>query len=938
MAELGLPLDLRQLAGLLVKNYVVKNFSMFPLDAQSSLKNVILKGLSDSHREIRNITTNLLGAVSRVLPVSLWGDVAVRLVQILEAPASLEQADGALVAMKRICEDSATKLASDAQHRGAFAAVPVLLRMLSFGEVKYRLAALEAIVALLFVIFDPPPLLDAQGNPIAASSNHTGSLVQFVPDVLKSLEMISADPDPGIRRVVCQALVLIMTCYSQYLVGSLSNICPFILSAIASSDVDVAMEASEFCIAAIDVAEGESGQLPRDHPIYTFLLQAIPLLMSRLALTPEQVEADRAEVAAEAAGQAEVKFHKSGNNHRMRRMNATSRGRSEGSGHEGGADDEEEEGGGGWGGSGASWTLRRQCASVLEHVTSHTIISAQDTLAIALPVVNSMLLGAPTPGSVQGYEWTEAEAGMLAVGILAFGCSVEMEVHLPVLVPYLCNQVVSNLAPEARATACWTLGRYADFAVHGLDSTAIDEATGRHVSSAEIFGGVMNVLARAVTDPNPKVQSAALTAMNSIFTSLSSLSEEDLETHISETTLYSLLCHIFEYSRQFGVRNALILCDVVATVCENLPNQAKSPKIIQLYLPFIMNQFLNVHVDDSTMHLFPIMETITATLGAAAPFLVPYAAQLLTRSLRIASSALQAYRDEEEARLYNQGSPANRPPGAELLSPRPQSFEGAGGFDLDFLVCALDVISALAGALVPEDQKRDGASSSAGTVFESLVREAGALNQLVDVLGNSLGLINDEDALQSAMGLAGEFTGSAPVIMLYDNYRVLGALLHAVYATLSRPGAGTSLFSNALWAAGEAISRYSMIPGANVGAFIEAVLPGMILILQAHSQATIATVLDPTRSFQDDENFLDELPHEYSLLQNLAVVLGRCALVSPVVMSQFVYRPIAAYYPADLGSNPYWQQYEDSWAVGSGDFAAATDREIMDRWCRYVAL
>jgi hypothetical protein len=656
--------------------------------------------------------------------------------------------------------------------------------------------------------------------------------------------------------------------------------------------------------------------------------------MSRLALTPEQIEADRAEVAAEAAGQAEVKFHKGGNNHRMRRMNASARGRGDG----GGADDDEEDegGGGGWGGAGASWTLRRQCASVLEHVTSHNVISALDTLAVALPVVNTMLLRAPSTGGLNDYEWTEAEAGMLAVGILAFGCS-EMEMHLPVLVPYLCNQVVGNPAPEARATACWTLGRYADFAVHGLDSSAIDEATGQRVSSPEIFGAVINVLARAVTDANPKVQSAALTAMNAIFTSLSSLSEEDLEAHISEATLHSLLSHIFEHSRQFGVRNALILCDVVATVCENLPNQATSPKIVQLYLPFIMNQFLNVHVDDATMHLFPIMETITAILGVAAPFLVPYAAPLLTRSLRISSSALEAYREEEEARFYNQGSPSNRTPSVEQPSPHSQSFEGAGGFDLDFVVCALDVISALAGALVPEDQKRDGASSSVGTVFESLVRETGGLAKLVDVLGTALGLINDEDALQSAMGLAGELAGSAPGIMLYENCRVLGSLLQAVYATLSRPTAGISLFSNALWAAGEAIARYSMVPEANVGAFMEAALPGMVLLLQAHSQSTLATVLDPNRSFQDDDNFLDELPHEYCLLQNLAVVLGRCALVSPAVMAQFVFRPVSAYYPADLGTNPYWPQYEDGWAEGSGDFASAPDREIMDRWCRYCS-
>lgn len=303
------PVDIRQLAGLVVKNYVVLADKFCSLDegVQTLVKRSIIAAISDSDPSVRSTATNLLGGMSRQLPVDAWSDVVGTIIAGLNTSGgSADCMSGSLMALRRLSEDAGEKMAVDCGRFPLVAAVPVLFSACRSSEVSHRRLALDALISLLFVIFDPPPL------PLSAGP--APSLTCFVPEYLSTVSFLAADPDPVVRTAVCQAIVLVMTSHADTLTTSLDQICSFMLAATGDVNSNVAIEAAEFWTALADVASSESISPRSDHSMIRYLLRCIPVLLSRMLLTAEQVEADRAQLEAEIAGQKEVHFGQAGGN------------------------------------------------------------------------------------------------------------------------------------------------------------------------------------------------------------------------------------------------------------------------------------------------------------------------------------------------------------------------------------------------------------------------------------------------------------------------------------------------------------------------------------------------------------------------------------------------------------------------------------------------
>jgi hypothetical protein len=95
---MGLSADLRQLAGLVVKNYTFPHLPHLPTNVQQMLKQEILHALSDTQMDIRNTAGILIGRISDSFMIDTWADLLPPLYQMLDykVHGQLTLVDGAL--------------------------------------------------------------------------------------------------------------------------------------------------------------------------------------------------------------------------------------------------------------------------------------------------------------------------------------------------------------------------------------------------------------------------------------------------------------------------------------------------------------------------------------------------------------------------------------------------------------------------------------------------------------------------------------------------------------------------------------------------------------------------------------------------------------------------------------------------------------------------
>jgi transportin-1 len=231
----GIPTDIRQLAGLITKNYVFPRLIELSGDVFSLVKLEIINGLADPLLTIRNTAGLLVGRITAGFMMSYWVDIMETLLGgAIQLPADLTELqsedspdaariDGSLQAIKRICEDSAEKLFMDTDNRPLEALIPQLIAAFSSPVPSHRLKAIESINALIYLI--PSSGSSLAGTPCA--------LVAYMSTFLASLSQMAADPNASIRRAVCQALVLLTSFQVAVLVPMLAEVCQFMLQNIS---------------------------------------------------------------------------------------------------------------------------------------------------------------------------------------------------------------------------------------------------------------------------------------------------------------------------------------------------------------------------------------------------------------------------------------------------------------------------------------------------------------------------------------------------------------------------------------------------------------------------------------------------------------------------------------------------------------------------------
>lgn len=283
------------------------------------------------------------------------------------------------------------------------------------------------------------------------------SLFAHIDAFIAALFKRASDDDPGVRRHVCQSLVLLLAARSDKLMPEMNNVAEYMLYSTKDKDETVALEACEFWLTFAEDAE----LAPYLHPL---LAKVAPVLLDCMIYGEDDLlflEGD----AEEGNDNATVpdkdqdikprhygsKSH--GYEHDPTDVNAPPKQKIGAYGEETAElDDEDDE----FDDDdfldemSTDWNLRKCAAAAL------------DVLAVRFTGDLLTVLLGPLKEKLWSTDWLQRESGILALGALAEGCIEAIEPHLTTLVPYLIN-MLNDTRPLVRSITCWTLGRYASW-------------------------------------------------------------------------------------------------------------------------------------------------------------------------------------------------------------------------------------------------------------------------------------------------------------------------------------------------------------------------------------------------------------------------------------------------------------------------------------------
>ncbi|KAJ6821666.1 putative transportin-1 [Iris pallida] len=408
----GKSVEIRQAAGLLLKNNLRTSFSSLSQSNQQYIKSELLPCLGAADRSIRSTVGTVVAVVVQLVRVIGWPDLLQALVHCLDSN-DLNHMEGAMDAIYKICEDIPEELDIDVPglaERPISIFMPRLLKFFQSPHAILRKLSLGSINH--FIVMMPTALLV--------------SMDQY----LQGLFVLANDSAAEVRKLVCSALVQLIEVRPDFLEPHLRNVIEYILQANKDTDDEVSLEACEFWSAYCD------GNLPPDG-LRDFLPRLIPVLLSNMAYADDDeslLDAEEDETFPDRDQDLKPRFHAS-------RFHGSENGEE--------ADDDVVN----------VWNLRKCSAAGLDILSN---VFGDEILPTLMPSIQHNL--ATTGDS----NWKDREAAVLAIGAIAEGCIGGLYPHLPEIVAFLIP-LLDDRFPLIRSITCWTLSRYSKFIVQGIN-------------------------------------------------------------------------------------------------------------------------------------------------------------------------------------------------------------------------------------------------------------------------------------------------------------------------------------------------------------------------------------------------------------------------------------------------------------------------------------
>lgn len=404
----GKSVEIRQAAGLLLKNNLRTAYKSMAPALQQYIKSELLPCLGAADRHIRSTVGTILSVVVQIGGISGWPELLQALVTCLDSN-DLNHMEGAMDALSKICEDIPQVLDSDVpglSERPIKIFLPRFYHLFQSPNSSLRKLALGSVNQYIMLM---PAALYA-------------SMTQY----LQGLFVLAHDPAAEVRKLVCGAFVQLIEVRPSFLEPHLREVIEYILQVNKDGDDEVALEACEFWSAYCDA------QLPPEN-LREFLPHLIPILLSNMVYAEDDeslVEAEEDESLPDRDQDLKPRFHSS-------RLHGSDS-----------VDDDDDD-------IVNVWNLRKCSAAALDILSN---VFGDEILPTLLPDVQSKL-------SATGDEaWKDREAAVLALGAVAEGCINGLYPHLNQIVEFLIP-LLDDKFPLIRSISCWTLSRFSKYIV-----------------------------------------------------------------------------------------------------------------------------------------------------------------------------------------------------------------------------------------------------------------------------------------------------------------------------------------------------------------------------------------------------------------------------------------------------------------------------------------
>ncbi|XP_022769253.1 transportin-1-like isoform X2 [Durio zibethinus] len=285
----GASVEIRQAAGLLLKNNLRSAFKSLDPAYQQYIKSQLLPCLGEAEKDIRNTVGTIISVIVQQGRILGWPELLQALVQCLDSN-DINHTEGALDTLSKICEDIPRELDSDLpglSERPIDVFLPRLLQF--FGSPHASLRKLSLGSVNQFIMLMP------------------NALYLSMDQYLQGLFVLSHDPVAEVRKLVCAALVQLIEVNPSFLEPHLKNVIEFMLQANKDADEEVALEACEFWSAYCEAQLNP--ELLRE-----FLQQLIPVLLSNMVYAADDeslIDAEEDEAVPDRDQDLKPRFHSS---------------------------------------------------------------------------------------------------------------------------------------------------------------------------------------------------------------------------------------------------------------------------------------------------------------------------------------------------------------------------------------------------------------------------------------------------------------------------------------------------------------------------------------------------------------------------------------------------------------------------------------------------
>ncbi|CAL5328886.1 unnamed protein product [Camellia sinensis] len=225
----GKPVEVRQAAGLLLKNNLRSAFKSMSPPYQQYIKLELLPCLGASDRQIRSTAGTIISVLIQIGGVFGWPELLHTLVKCLDSN-ELNHMEGAMDALSKICEDIPQVLDSDMPgltERPINVFLPRLLQFFQSPHASLRKLSLGSVNQYIMLMPDV--------------------LYMSMDKYLQGLFILSNDPTAEVRKLVCAAFVQLIEVRPSFMEPHLRNVIEYMLQVNKDHDEEVALEACEFC-------------------------------------------------------------------------------------------------------------------------------------------------------------------------------------------------------------------------------------------------------------------------------------------------------------------------------------------------------------------------------------------------------------------------------------------------------------------------------------------------------------------------------------------------------------------------------------------------------------------------------------------------------------------------------------------------------------------